>query len=149
MSRQHIDNRNLPENATNNTLLHLHLAEYQALNNRGSYWIVLQYGLMAVVPVYIGIACQAWNLDSIKAKEAVTWATLASLQFVGLLWAMTMLQQFAIVKYQECYLRPLIMVDLKPTTDRFWGYEPHLVKRRPNSVNWGHFLSPLYPSLLY
>ncbi len=138
MNKQPVNGRPTTEADANHTLLQLHLAEYQALTTRASYWIVLQYGLMGVVPVYLALGFQAWQ--SAPVKEVVIWATLAFLQFTGLLWALTMLEQFAIVKYIECYLRPLIRESL--AADRFWGYEPHLVKNRPYSINSGHFIVP-------
>jgi hypothetical protein len=39
-------------NNTDTALLQLHIAEYQALTTRASYWIVLQVGLL---PIFLSI----------------------------------------------------------------------------------------------
>lgn len=122
-------------------LLQLHIAEYQALTNRASYWIVLQYSLMATVPVQLGIAFGAWQVTEIRAKEAIIWITLALLQFIALLWALTLVEQFSIVMYLECYLRPQIK-DALASDKLFFGYEPYLKIHRPYNHYWGHYFIP-------
>lgn len=119
-------------------LMQLYLAEYEALTTRASYWIVLQFSLLPAVPVYIVLGYQA--AGSIKTKEIVAWATLAVLHLLAILWANTMLEQFSIVKYIECYLRPQIRKGL--TTDKFWIYEPYLIRHRPITPKWGNYSIP-------
>jgi hypothetical protein len=136
MSKQSTDSQSLPGDVSDSILIQLHLAEYQALTTRASYWIVLQFSLLPAVPVYIVLAYQAWQSGSIKIKEIVVWSTLAVLQLVAMLWSNTMLEQFAIVKYIECYLRPQIGKEL------FWGYEPYLVKHRAIKSTWGNYSIP-------
>lgn len=109
-------------------IVQLCIAEYQALTTRGSYWIVLQIGLLPVVPVYLVLAVTVWQ-SGVIIKEVVVWATLLGLQLIALLWAQTMLEQFAIVKYIECYLR--MLVETVVPSAHFWGYEPFLVSHRP------------------
>lgn len=135
---QSMNNEGLPGDAPDRTLMQLYLAEYQALTTRASYWIVLQFSLLPAVPVYIVLGYQASS--SIKTKEIVIWATLAVLHLLAILWANTMLEQFSIVKYIECYLRPQIRKGL--ATDRFWIYEPYLIKHRPIKPKWGNYSIP-------
>ncbi len=122
-----------------NALLQLCLAEYQALTTRCSYWIVLQIGLLPVVPVYLVLAVTVWQ-SGVIIREVVLWTTLAGLQLIALLWAQTMIEQFAIVKYIECYLRRILetVVD----GDLFWGYEPYLVMHRPVKSIYGGLSVP-------
>lgn len=109
------------------SLVQLHIAEYQAVTTRASYWIVLQVGLLPVVPIYLALAAKIWQSGAI-VKEVTIWATLAGLQIVGIVWIQTVLEQYALVRYIECYLRPLAWNVVK-TTD-FWGYEPYMIKHR-------------------
>jgi hypothetical protein len=136
MRKQSSHSHRLSGDVSDNTLIQLHLAEYQALTTRASYWIVLQFSLLPAGPVYIVLAYQAWQSGSIKIKEIVVWSTLAVLQLMAMLWSNTILEQFAIVKYIECYLRPQIGKGL------FWGYEPYLVKHRPIKSTWGNYSIP-------
>ena len=112
---------------TDSSLIQLHIAEYQALTTRGSYWIVLQVSLLPIIPIYLALAAQMWQ-SGVILREVVIWMTLAGLQIVGIVWAQTVLEQYALVRYVECYLRP--MVEKTMSSADFWGYEPHLIKNR-------------------
>ena len=119
-------------------LIGLHLAEYQALTTRASYWMVLQISLLPAVPVYILLTYQAYQVsNSSRAKQLLIWSTLAVLHLVALLWTNMMLEQFALVRYIECYLRPRIKDAIN--THRFWLYEPYLVKHRPINPSVGNY----------
>jgi hypothetical protein len=120
-------------------LLQLCIAEYQALTTRASYWIVLQIGLLPVVPVYLVLAVTVWQ-SGVIVREVVAWTTLVGLQMIALLWSQALLEQFAIVKYIECYLRTVI--DTLTPSDSFWGYEPFLVTQRPMPASIGFFSIP-------
>ncbi len=56
-------------------------------------------------------------------------------QIVGIIWAQTVVEQYGLVRYVECYLRPLIE-DLVQT-NVFWGYEPYLINRRTIPTSFG------------
>lgn len=109
------------------SLVQLHIAEYQAATTRASYWIVLQVGLLPIIPIYLAMAAQVWQYGPVL-KEVVVWATIAGVQIIGIVWAQTVVEQYNLVRYVECYLRPLIEAVVH--TNEFWGYEPHLIKRR-------------------
>ena len=108
-------------------LINLHIAEYQALTTRASYWIVLQVGLLPIIPIYLAMAAQVWQYGPVL-KEIVIWSTLAGMQITGIVWAQTVVEQYGLVRYVECYLRPL--AEEVVHTKLFWGYEPYLIKRR-------------------
>lgn len=118
----------------------LHIAEYQALTTRASYWIILQASLLPVVPIYLALAVDVWRSDVI-IREVVVWVTLAGLQLIGILWANVLAEYYAAVKYIECYLRPLI--EKVVNTNLFWGYEPYLTLHRPTKKYWGEFSIPV------
>jgi hypothetical protein len=88
----------------------------------------------------LALAAQVWQSGAI-VKEVVIWSTVAGLQLVALVWAHTLLEMFAVVRYIELYLRPLVkrVVD----TDRmFWGYELYLINNRSAPALWGEFGIP-------
>src|SRR5205085_5924308 len=119
----------------------LHIAEYQALTNRASYWIVMQFGLLPVVPAYLVLAIYAW--PQITIKEILIWITLAGLQVIALLWTQALSELYRAVRYIECYLRPRIREGID--TYRFWGYEPYLINHR-TTYRW-EFLYPILGSI--
>ena len=114
-------------NNTDTALLQLYIAEYQALTTRASYWIVLQVGLLPIIPIYLAMAAQVWQYGPVL-KEVVVWATLSGMQIIGIVWAQTIVEQYGLVRYLECYLRPLVEDIVHRSV--FWGYEPYLIKRR-------------------
>jgi hypothetical protein len=126
-------------------LNYLHVAEYQALTTRGSYWLVLQFSLVPVVPVYLSLAVGIWS--AVTIKEIVIWATLAGLQALALLWAQALLQHYIAIRYMECYLRPLIREGLD--TAKFWGYEPHLILHRPTRADWYELILPILGLIIF
>jgi hypothetical protein len=121
-------------------LTQLHIAEYQALTTRASYWIVLQFSLLPVVPIYLALAAQVWESHAI-VKEVVIWGTVAGVQLVAIVWVHTLLDMFAIVKYLELYLRPLVK-NVVDTNKLFWGYELYLIGKRPTPAVWGEIGIP-------
>src|SRR6266446_9227898 len=56
-------------------LIQLHTSEYQALSTRASYWIVLQVGLLPLIPLYLAMATQVWQYGP-SIKRVVIWTTL-------------------------------------------------------------------------
>jgi|GEM_PF-3930943 len=93
--------------ATN--LISLHIAEYQTLTTRGTYWITLHVALISLVPVILTAVVFIWTNSSIDRR----------LLFWGL--------------YIEKVLRPAVNELITPS--RFWWYEPFLIKLRSSSSN--------------
>lgn len=134
MKEQPVQSSELAKVERDNVLIQLHIAEYQALTSRVSNWLVLQAGLLSLVPIYLALAVQVWS-SNVIVQEVVVWLTVIGLFHVGLVWAQTLIEHYTAVRYVECYLRPLIKKIV--TTDLFWGYEPHLISNRPvPAVTW-------------
>jgi hypothetical protein len=120
------------------TLIQLHIAEYNGLVNRGSYFMTLQFGLIVSVPAIALLAYYLYQLPSSARVRSLTgWATIAVLQILGIVWANMMLEQFALVRYIECVLRP--EVEQVTGETQFWLYEPYLIKNRPLNPVWGNY----------
>lgn len=119
-------------------LIKLHIAEYEALTTRASYSMTMQAGLIAVAPAFAVLGYYLYQvLASTKAKSLIGWGTVFVLHLVALIWANMMLEQFSMVKYIECFLRPRI--EELVGSDEFWLYEPYLIKHRPVNTLWGHY----------
>ncbi len=133
-----VKNDSAIEEPNSAALIQLHIAEYEALTTRASYWMVMQFGLLSAapaIPVLGYYLHQVWS--SAKVKTMVGWTTVAVLQLVAMLWANMMLEQFALVKYIECHLRP--QIELLSGSSNFWLYEPYLVRHRPINPTWGNY----------
>src|SRR5437868_4189465 len=107
MNNQTTENHSLTGKESSNALIQLHIAEYQALTTRGSYWIILQASLIPIVPIYLALAVEVWKSGTI-VREVVIWIAVAGLQLIGIVWGQTLVEGYNVVRYIECYLRPLI-----------------------------------------
>jgi hypothetical protein len=141
MDKSLADSPPTTEGNSSNALIQLHVAEYQALTTRASYWIVLQISLLPVVPIYLTLAAELWKSNVIIYREIVIWSTVAGLQLIGIVWAHTVVEQFNVVRYIELYLRPL--VKQAAASEIFWNYEPHLSRHRPAVMQWGGYFITL------
>ena len=131
-------NENSPEEWRSGTLIQLHIAEYNALTTRASYWMVMQFSLLAAGPAMGVLAYYLYQVTgSMRTKVLILWMTLAVLQLVAMLWANMMLEQFALVKYIECYLAPQIRKTI--ASESFWLYETYLLKNRPLNPALGNY----------
>jgi hypothetical protein len=114
-------------------LVSVHLSEYQALTNRITYWISIQYITYSVLGVVLALILQAWQAQG-SNHATVLWGGLFVIQLAA--WAWT----FAVwdtAVYLEEYLRPKIAcLILDPP---FWCFEPYLAKQRQgrsNKIEW-------------
>jgi hypothetical protein len=124
--------------ANTSPLLQLHIAEYEALTTRASYSMAMQAGLIALAPGFAVLDYYLYQvLASAQGKSLISWGTVFVLHLVALIWANMMLEQFSMVRYIECYLRPRIQDTVGD--ERFWLYEPYLIKHRPVNTIWGHY----------
>lgn len=112
------------------TLFDLHIAEYQAITMRNTYWITLQWAVYPILVVYIGAAIQLWkpetSLTSLFGSSAIM------LQLLAIAWLHTVSEQFNNLLYLERYLRPEIARLVG--TPEFWHYEPHLARSREQTT---------------
>jgi hypothetical protein len=127
-------------------LIQLHITEYQALTTRATYWMILQAGLMPVVPVYLVLALDVWKSGEIM-KEVVIWGAVAGLFLIGFVWSWTLVEIYTVVSYIERFLRP--MVEKVVDTEMFWGYEPYLTKGRPTPLIWVDLPIPLLATVAF
>jgi hypothetical protein len=112
-----------------NALIQLHIAEYQALTTRVTYWLITQTSLLPIVVIYLALATQIWA-SNIIIREITLWVTVVGLYIIGSVWGNTMLEHYTAVDYTERYLRRMIQKEIDPKSI-FWGYEPHLINNRP------------------
>lgn len=89
-------NSEITDQERRTNLTQLHIAEFQALTTRSSYWIILQAGLLPAVPIYLALACQVWTANVVR-KEIVVWGALLGLQLIAMLWANVLAENYAAV----------------------------------------------------
>ncbi len=107
-------------------LLNLHLAEYQALSTRCTYWITLQYAALTVILISLTLAATLWT--SPIDRRVFFWGSALFLQIVGYLWMQTQGEQYTAILYVERVLRPAVLKVVEDS--QFWCYEPFLATIR-------------------
>lgn len=113
------------------TLVNLHIAEYQALTTRCTYWITLQYALW---PILLGMLALLANVRPFVGTQIVEWGAVVITQIVIVSFYAAMAETYNNVKYMEYELRPLVQNAVN--TSQFWLYESWLAKRRPLNPAW-------------
>jgi len=107
-------------------LLQVHLAEYQALMNRNTYWITLQFALYSVAAIFVGVVLQIPN--TAMSRSSVRWFILLGLQIVGAIWQQTSWELMDTIRYVEQRLRPLVVGIIGDHP--FWGFDPYVLSQR-------------------
>lgn len=111
----------------------LHIAEYNALTTRVTYFINFQNILLTALIAWIIFVASLW--DS-QFENIISWGLLLGAQVIGIINAYFTNEYYTIVKYIESDLKPKIVKLIK--NESFWGYEPFLIIERgkKNRNNW-------------
>ncbi|HEX3654523.1 MAG TPA: hypothetical protein VHV55_01885 [Pirellulales bacterium] len=112
-------------------LVQLHIAEYQALTTRCTYWITLQFSLWPILLLYLALIVQLWT--SIP-HEIVLWGSLAVAEFIVLIYYQLNGEHYHCIVYIEEHVRPLIESLIGQR--RFWEYEGYLNRARCGKAAW-------------
>jgi hypothetical protein len=106
-------------------LLDVHLAEYNALTTRCTYWMAMQLGLWPLSLLVIPALLEA---RAVLPGRLLIWLGLFSLLVVVFIYDHLLFEQFLAVRYTEVELRRRIAALLPGET--FWDYEAFLARRR-------------------
>jgi hypothetical protein len=114
-------------------LVQLHIAEYQALTTRSTYWITIQMSVWALVLIYLTLVTSIWSKDSSHARLLV-WGSGIVIQLCLAGWYYAGNETYRNVFYIEHELRSLIQTVIGP--QNFWKYEAFLAKRSGRKPVW-------------
>ena len=117
-------------------LLQVHLAEYQALTTRCTYWLVVEYGFYSVLAIYVALVGQIWNTMS---HALLAWGSGVVVQLIELVWLATVVERYRATRYIERELRAMVRSLVE--ADSFWGYESHLARMRgAGNTLWAEYM---------
>jgi hypothetical protein len=119
--------------------LYVHLAEYNALTTRNTYWITLQYAVWPILLIYWTLIANVW---STVPHPWLVWGSGIITQAAVLNWCEAGYEIYNNVAYMEKSLRHKIE-PLLPGKCNFWGYEPYLLKLRGTAPIWYEY-GPLF-----
>jgi len=116
-------------------LVQLHLAEFNALTTRNNNWVAIQVGIWTLILLYITVASTVWAFNW-QAKgdfePYIIWASGLIIQLALLILYFTIQEVYRNVYYIEHELRELIQP--LAGNNAFWQYERFLAidtKRKP------------------
>lgn len=126
MSGDATDNKNVDHEILKGHL-DVHLAEYNALTMRNTYWITLQYVVYGIAGAYLGCAAEAAANNNIPLVPLM-WVSGLVLQVLA--WGLLQIQYeiFNNVEYLERRLKPAVKKLIG--SREVWGYEPFLADQR-------------------
>lgn len=124
----------------NKELFQLHLAEYNALTTRCTYFIAIHVGLWGVI---VGIATFAYQ-EWLRSTNALSvWLGAVAVQAMLQLWVTILEEQYLAVSYVENHLRHQVMASVPGLSAKsFWRYEAVMSLRRMHENWWGEWIAP-------
>jgi hypothetical protein len=119
------------------SLIQLHIAEYNALTTRNTYWTTIQVAIWSVILLYITVAVMVWvyTWQSKPYFEVyIVWGSGIVIQLALATLNFTVQEIYRNVLYIECHLRSTInnIIGEKP----FWKYESFLAKNSNKTPTW-------------
>ncbi len=99
--------------------LQVHLAEYNALTTRATYWLTLQFAIWPIIMGLWGLLALLWG----KLPDSVLlWGGAFLSQAFGLMWYGVTIEIYRAARYIERDLRPRVETAIGDHL-RFWTYE--------------------------
>lgn len=120
-----------PEGWELSQLIQLHVAEYQAVTTRNTYWVTLQY---ALGPITVGAFVVLVEGRSFVSGSLLSWATAVFFDLIMLVYYGILYEIYNNTRYLECELGREIR-NLFPGR-RFWLYERYLRARKSYPPWW-------------
>jgi len=131
-----------PVRNTENTdrLLAAHLAEYNALTNRCTYWIALQYGLWPLLGIFLALVTQVWNVFN---HSLLVWGSAFIAQMIMLAYNQTLREIYNAVRYIEREGRQAVQALVGK--ESIWRYESYYAAQPIRRWPWEY----TFPVLLF
>jgi len=113
------------------TTLQLHIAEYQTLTSRNTYYIYIASSIWPMLILLFVLVVPLWNTAT---SMYILWFMSIATEFVLFMWAENSYLQYENIYYIEYKLRPLIARQLPK--EQFWMYEGYLADKRKKDIQW-------------
>lgn len=144
-----IDRRAQPDDRE--VLFAAHLAEYEAITNRNTHWLTLQYALLPILGAGFAVLAQLWDqFDkdpalSTQAHRIMIWIAILFTNVIIIAHTQVGWESYNNVVYLENYLRKEIILLLPRTLERkneVLGYEKYLRDQRGRGPKWWEVPGP-------
>jgi hypothetical protein len=113
------------------TILQFHVAEYQALTSRSTYYIYIAFSIWPMLILLFTLVLPMWS----EARSIyLLWFLCIASEFALLLWIENSWMQYNNIFYIEHLLRPQIAIQLPK--ENVWAYEKYLADQRKAKAQW-------------
>ena len=109
----------------------LHIAEYNTLTTRCTYFLNIQNILLTALIAWMVVIGTIWNS---KAEYILIWGFLFGCHIIALINVNFSYEQYNMIRYIERELKPKI--NALVNNEAFWNYEPYLEKERKKNNKW-------------
>ena len=114
----------------------LHIAEYEALMTRNTYWTTIQFSVAPAIAIFLTLLVTAWeaikiinpSADARYYEKHLLWLSLLGAELFVLAGYNCVYEIYNNVRYVETHLRPEI--DKLVSSPRYWEYERFLERQR-------------------
>jgi hypothetical protein len=127
--------KQLPEAPDTSCAVDVHIAEYEALMSRNTYWITIQFSTAPAIALYFTLLATAWNaityfhlVDAVVLRKLVLWIGILGAECFVVAGYMCLYEIYSNVRYIESHLRPAL--DKLLASPNYWMYEKYLAKHR-------------------
>jgi hypothetical protein len=114
-----------PEGRARDALLNVHIAEYEAMTTRCTYFMALQMGLWPLLLLFWPLLAQ---VRGAVPNRTLVWLGLLGSQIVLFMYLHLLGEQYLMLVYIENNLRDRVSALIPGTV--FWNYERFLPKQR-------------------
>jgi hypothetical protein len=114
--------------------LDLHIAEYNALTTRCTYFTNIQNVVLSVLVIWTTVMIGLWIKNP---TYLISWGTILGAQAFGIISAVLLYEEYNIIRYLESVLKPRIGTLIY--NGQFWGYQSFLIKQRKESYKIWEF----------
>ena len=126
---QQIDEENLKK-----MQIDLHIAEYNALTTRCTYFTNIQNLILSVLVIWLTVMIGLWIKNP---SSIIAWGTILGSQIFGILSAVLLYEEYNMIRYIESFLKPIINNLLNKKI--FWEYQSFLISQRKESYKIWEF----------
>jgi hypothetical protein len=133
----------------NKALLQLHIAEYEALMARTSNALLIQAGLLPIIPVYLYLVAQL--SPKVFDQGFLSWTAWVGSQVIATVWSNNLGEHYTVIKYLECNLRPKIekLFEVEGKDLQFWWYERYLDDNRAVDIKIWNYVIPAIEAMMF
>jgi hypothetical protein len=123
------------ETADKSLIVDAHVAEYEALMTRNTYWVTIQFSTAPAIAIYFTLLAAILSALGIvqpagaaALQKSILWVAVLGAELFVIAGYMCLYEIYNNVRYVESHLRP--EMDKLLPNQNYWKYEDYIAKHR-------------------